>query len=89
MMNQLTPNQGFQPVKPVNTFSIADSSSLCDQRPHSAHSFVCPVAMVGLSEHIYDTEFKDGAQTLARAGFLELNALSRFTVQTPSHQDGS
>jgi len=45
--------------------------------------------MVGASEHIYDTEFKDGAQTLAQAGFLELNAVSRFTVQTPSHQDGS
>jgi len=45
--------------------------------------------MVGASEHIYDTEFKDVAQTLARAGFLELNAVSRFTVQAPSHQDGS
>jgi hypothetical protein len=45
--------------------------------------------MVGVSEHIYDTEFKDVAQTLARAGFLELNAVSRFTVQTSSHQDGS
>jgi hypothetical protein len=43
--------------------------------------------MVGASEHIYDTEFKDGAQTLARAGFLELNAVSQFTVH--SHQDGS
>jgi hypothetical protein len=43
--------------------------------------------MVGAAEHIYDTEFKDGAQTLARAGFLELNAVSRFTVH--SHQDGS
>jgi hypothetical protein len=45
--------------------------------------------MVGASEHIYDTEFKDVAQTLARAGFLELNAVSRFTVQPSSHQDGS
>lgn len=43
--------------------------------------------MVGAVEHIYDTEFKDVAQTLAPAGFLELNALSRFTVH--SHQDGS
>ena len=43
--------------------------------------------MVGASEHIYDTEFKEVAQTLARAGFLELNAVSRFTVH--SHQDGS
>ena len=43
--------------------------------------------MVGASEHIYDTEFKDVAQTLARAGFLELNAVSQFTVH--SHQDGS
>jgi CspA family cold shock protein len=39
--------------------------------------------MVGAIEHIYDTELKDVAQTLARAGFLELNAVSRFTVQTP------
>ena len=45
--------------------------------------------IVGAVEHIYDTEFKDVAQTLARAGFLELNALSRFTVQPSSHQDGS
>ena len=45
--------------------------------------------MVGVSEHIYDTEFKDVAQTLARAGFLDLNAVSRFTVQTSSHQGGS
>lgn len=44
---------------------------------------------VGASEHIYDTEFKDVAQTLARAGFLELNAVSRLPVQTSSHQDGS
>ena len=43
--------------------------------------------MVGAVEHMYDTEFKDVAQTLAPAGFLELNALSRFTVH--SHQDGS
>jgi hypothetical protein len=46
-------------------------------------------AMVGASEHIYDTEFKDVVQTLARAGFLELNAVSRFTAQASSHQDGS
>jgi hypothetical protein len=45
--------------------------------------------MVGASEHIYDTEFKDVVQTLARAGFLELNAVSRLTVQASSHQDGS
>ncbi len=43
--------------------------------------------MVGALEHIYDTEFKDVAQTLARAGFLELNAVSQFTVHP--HQDGS
>ena len=43
--------------------------------------------MVGASEHIYDTEFKEVAQTLARAGFLELNDVSRFIVH--SHQDGS
>ncbi len=43
--------------------------------------------MVGVSEHIYDTEFKDVAQTLAQVGFLELNAVSQFTVH--SHQDGS
>ena len=49
--------------------------------------YVSGKAMVGAVEHIYDTEFKDRAQMLARAGFLELNALSRFTVQ-PS-QDGS
>jgi hypothetical protein len=45
--------------------------------------------VVGASEHIYDTEFKDVAQTLARAGFLELNAVSRFTAHASSHQDGS
>ena len=45
--------------------------------------------MVGASEHIYDTEFKDVVQRLARAGFLELNAVSRFTAQASSHQDGS
>jgi hypothetical protein len=69
MMNELTLGQGFQPVKPVREFRIADSSSLCDQRPHRAYSSRLLKRRWIVRYHIYATEFNGARKCLRGPGF--------------------
>jgi hypothetical protein len=69
MMNELTPRQGFQRVKTVKNLSIADSSLLCDQRPHRAHSSCLLKRRWIVRYHICATEFNRAGKRLRRPGF--------------------